>query len=171
VSQIAGCERCYAFSRPSRPLAHRGRYSGNPSRGDRDIPVIEGQAVSAGGVEEPVVDRCAFGLVVADGVVGLGSQGRSELDGGLVVPAAFADRLVDAVGGGGPVASAVGEHSAVLSGELLEALLGVGGGVEGVDFGRRADLLGASPTWFAGNLGVRSALAVSLMASWARRGT
>jgi hypothetical protein len=48
------------------------------------------------GVEEPVVDGGAVGLVVAFGVVGLGSQRGSELDGGLVVAAAFADRLVDA---------------------------------------------------------------------------
>ena len=61
------------------------------------------------GVEEPVEDRGPVGLVVAGGVVGLGAQGGSELDGGLVVAAAFADRLVGAVGRDGSVAPAVGE--------------------------------------------------------------
>jgi hypothetical protein len=35
--------------------------------------------------EEVVVDRGSFGLLVVFGVVGLGAQGRFELDGGLVV--------------------------------------------------------------------------------------
>ena len=60
------------------------------------------------------------------GVVGLGSQGGPELDAGLVVAAAFADRLVDAVGVDGSVAPAVGEHAAVLDGELVESLFGIG---------------------------------------------
>ena len=68
-------------------------------------------------------------------VFGLGLQGGSELDAGLVVAAAFADGLVDAVGVDGPVAPAVGEHAAVLEGELAQALLGIAAGVERVDLG------------------------------------
>ena len=51
----------------------------------------------------------------------------------MVVAAAFADRLVRAVSRNGSLAPAVGEHPAVLAGELLEALLWVGGRVERVD--------------------------------------
>ncbi len=74
------------------------------------------------------VDRSSFGLLVAAGMVCLGSQGGQELDGGLVVAAAFADCLVDAVGVDRSVAPSVGEHPSVLGGELLEPVLGVGGG-------------------------------------------
>ena len=101
--------------------------------------MIDGSAgVSFETVEKVVVDGSAFGLVVAFGVICLSSQGRFELDRGLVVAAALTDRLVDAVGRDGPVAPAVGEHSAMLDGELLQALLGIGGGVERIDLrGRR----------------------------------
>ena len=47
------------------------------------------------------------------GVVALGLQGGSELDGGDEEGAAFADRLEVAVGLDGPGAVAVAEHSAV----------------------------------------------------------
>ena len=83
------------------------------------------------------------------GVVGLGLEGGAELDGGLVVAAAFADRFVGAVGRDGPVAPAVGEHAAVFGGELLEALLWVGGGVERVDLRGGGDAYSSATVLFA----------------------
>ena len=81
-----------------------------------------------------VVDLGSVGLVVTFGVFGLGLERGPELDGGLVVAASFADRLVDAVGVDRPVAPAVGEHAAMLDRELAEPLVGIAVGVERVDF-------------------------------------
>ncbi len=100
---------------------HIGSYSGDAVGRATDGP-------SAGGC------RGAFEIAPGrsggcGGVVGLGFRvGRNS----MVVGSSRSLRrsFVRAVAGDGPVAPAVGEHAPVLTAELLEALLWIGGGVE-----------------------------------------
>ena len=76
------------------------------------------QARSRGGVEvvEQVGEQSGpFVLLVIGGVVALADEDVHELGAGLEEAAVLADRLVDAVEGGGPVAVSVAEEPAVAS--------------------------------------------------------
>jgi hypothetical protein len=74
-------------------------------------------------------------VAVGGGVVALGSQGGGELDGGLVVAAAFADGFEAAVGVTGAGAPSVAEHAPVFAAEPGEVGGFVAVVVEGVDAG------------------------------------
>jgi len=98
----------FCVTSDSRCVAQNGSYSGDPSRGRRDIPVIgwaeqapadrlrrfispPQRAVDDG--EQTLVEVLALRLTVGLGMVTLGLEPRPELDGGLEVAIAFADRL------------------------------------------------------------------------------
>ncbi len=85
------------------------------------------QARSRGGVEvveEVGEEPGSFALVVVGGVVALADEHGHELGVSLEEAAAFADRFVDAVEGGGAVAVPVAEESAVVSSEAGHDLAG-----------------------------------------------
>ena len=79
-------------------------------------------------LEEAVEDLLPADLSFVVGVVSLGLQGGSELDGGDEEGAGFADRFVVAVEFGRAGAVAVAEHPALVFGAEFAHLFGLVGG-------------------------------------------